>query len=75
LNARADKLSTPFTESYLTFPSGGTALALNAPADTAFASAAVGGTTGGAEHENRQPFLALTYVISLGGVFPTFPPS
>jgi len=68
-----DKKPTPFVESYLTYPSGGTALVLNAPADTAFAPGAVGGTTGGAEHENRQPFLALTYVISLSGLFPSFP--
>jgi len=30
-----------------------------------------GSTGGGQAHENRQPFLALTYCIALQGVFPS----
>jgi microcystin-dependent protein len=67
------KLPVPYTQYYLTNPSGGTALALNAPADTPFDPAAVGEGAGGEAHENRQPFVALTYVIALDGIFPSFP--
>ena len=36
-------------------------------------NAAVFGTTGGGgAHENRQPFVAMNYAISVAGVFPTF---
>ena len=34
-------------------------------------TAAVASTGGGLAHENRQPSLAVTYIISLFGVYPT----
>jgi len=34
-------------------------------------SAAIGNTGGNQSHENRQPFLALNYIIALQGVFPS----
>ena len=49
----------------------------NAPADTALAGGAVSGsvqvgnTGGNQSHENRQPYLALNYIICLQGVFPS----
>lgn len=47
-------------------------------ADIDMAEDAVKGTTAptpgtGEAHENRQPYIALHYLISLGGVFPTRP--
>jgi len=49
----------------------------NAGANTQLLSGAVDGnidianTGGGQQHENRQPFLALNYIICLQGVFPS----
>jgi microcystin-dependent protein len=37
----------------------------------AMAAAAVGVTGGGQPHENRMPFLVLTYAIALQGIFPS----
>jgi microcystin-dependent protein len=40
------------------------------PSNTTLAPAAIGGTGGSTPHENRQPYLAVNYIISLFGVFP-----
>ena len=37
----------------------------------ALAPSAVSGAGGGAPHENRQPSLAITYIISLYGIYPS----
>jgi microcystin-dependent protein len=37
----------------------------------AFSPKAIGPTGGGQPHENRQPYLTLTFCIALQGVFPT----
>jgi microcystin-dependent protein len=37
----------------------------------ALTSAAVSPSAGGLPHENRQPSLAITYIISLFGVYPS----
>lgn len=42
------------------------------PANTAFATTAVGLTGGGQPHANMQPTLVLVYCIALTGTFPTF---
>jgi microcystin-dependent protein len=34
---------------------------------------AMGDTVGGAAHENRQPYLGLTFIIALQGIFPSRP--
>lgn len=39
--------------------------------NTAFAGSAIGSNGGPQPHENRQPYLALNFSISLFGVFPT----
>jgi microcystin-dependent protein len=31
----------------------------------------IGLTGGGEEHENRQPYLSLNYIIALQGIFPS----
>jgi microcystin-dependent protein len=38
--------------------------------NTSLAATAIGAAGGGQAHENRQPFLVMNYVISLGGLFP-----
>jgi microcystin-dependent protein len=38
--------------------------------DTTMSSVTVGRTGGGQTHENRQPYLALNYVIALQGIYP-----
>ncbi len=35
------------------------------------AAASVGSTGGSQPHNNMQPFLAVTYIISLYGIFPS----
>lgn len=39
--------------------------------NTSMSSSAIGNTGGGQSHENRQPFLAINYIIALQGVFPS----
>ena len=41
------------------------------PTTTPLAGTAIGNSTGGQPHENRQPFLAINYIIALNGVFPS----
>ena len=43
----------------------------NANPNTQMASSMVANTGGGQSHENRQPFLAIYYIIALQGVFPS----
>jgi microcystin-dependent protein len=38
---------------------------------TTFAPTAIGNSTGGQPHENRQPYLAINYIIALDGIYPT----
>jgi len=44
---------------------------ISGAASTKFESAAIGPAGSGLPHENRQPFLALNYIISLFGVYPS----
>ena len=36
-----------------------------------FSAKAIGSTGGSQPHENRQPYLAVTFIISLFGIFPS----
>jgi microcystin-dependent protein len=51
------------------FPAGGGAYA--AQRGARMNSAMIGRTGGGGEHENRQPYLSLNYIIALQGIFPS----
>jgi microcystin-dependent protein len=65
----------------VTTPNPGPGFALGTPATavqmygaaspTALAPNSIGTFGGGAAHENRQPFLALNYIIALAGIFPS----
>ncbi|HXV34745.1 MAG TPA: tail fiber protein [Gaiellaceae bacterium] len=50
------------------FPAGGGAYA--ASRNVRMKAAMIGPTGRGEEHENRQPYLGLTYIIALQGIFP-----
>lgn len=52
---------------------GGAASAyIQSPATAALAPQSIGPAAGGSQpHENRQPYLALTFIIALTGAFPT----
>jgi len=52
-----------------TDPQGNTA-AYNESGGSAMAAGALGNTGGGQPHDNRQPFLAVNFIISLFGIFP-----
>ena len=41
------------------------------PANTNLAASAIVASAGGQPHENRQPFLAINYIICAAGVFPS----
>ena len=43
----------------------------NAPDLAAFQAGTIGNTGGSQPHENRQPFLSLTFCIALQGIFPS----
>ncbi len=42
-----------------------------AASNTTMAAQTIGNTGGGQAHENRQPLLALNYIIALAGIFPS----
>ncbi len=44
---------------------------INTTPTTNMSSAAIGNTGGNQSHENRQPYLAINYIIALQGVFPS----
>ncbi len=72
---------TMLASANVTAPNPGPGLALGTPASavkmygtntpTALASASIGPFGSSAAHENRQPFLALNYIIALTGIFPS----
>ena len=41
------------------------------PLNANFSAKAIGSTGGSQPHENRQPYLAVTFIISLFGIFPS----
>jgi len=49
----------------------GTANFANSDPDTTMRESSIRNTGGGQEHENRQPFLAIPWIIALQGVFPS----
>jgi microcystin-dependent protein len=65
----------------VTAPNPGPGLALGTPATavkiygaaspTALAPTSIGSFGSGGPHENRQPYLALNYIIALTGIFPS----
>ncbi|HTV44170.1 MAG TPA: tail fiber protein [Stellaceae bacterium] len=65
----------------VTTPNPGPTVALGTPATevriygsgtpTALSAGSIGAFGGGGAHENRQPYLALNYIIALTGVFPS----
>nr|WP_294548044.1 tail fiber protein [uncultured Rhodopila sp.] len=42
-----------------------------APANTTLSAATLGTTGGGQQHENRQPYLAVNYIICTEGIYPS----
>lgn len=50
---------------------GGNPLYAASPVDTAMAAQAVPNAGGGQAHENQPPYLVLTFVIALTGIFPS----
>lgn len=67
-------VSTPANDVWAGDSAGtGTNLYSNAAPSAQMAVQAISPSGGGQPHENRPPFLALTYIISLQGTFPTRP--
>jgi microcystin-dependent protein len=44
----------------------------DAAADTTFAAAAIGVAGGSQPHENMMPFVTVSYIIALEGIYPSF---
>lgn len=68
--AGAGNVASPAGAYWSTDPGGNTA-AYSDSAGNAMALAAIGNTGGGQPHENRQPYLAINFIISLFGIFPS----
>ncbi len=72
-NSKSITTSTYFADQAATVPGGGSVFVYGAGGGTqqTMASSIVGGAGGSQPHENIQPILTVTYVISLFGVFPS----
>lgn len=62
---------TSAPNNFLRTAKDGSTLYSTAPANQAMNAAVISNTGGGQAHENRQPFLALNFCISLQGAFPS----
>jgi microcystin-dependent protein len=63
--------ASPSNAFWSTDPQGNTA-AYNESGGSSMAAGALGSTGGGLPHDNRQPFLAVNFIISIvGGIFPS----
>jgi microcystin-dependent protein len=64
--------ATPVGNTPATVAGGANSAYVQAPATAALNAQSIGAAAGGgAPHENRQPYLAVTYIIALSGVFPS----
>ena len=67
-----NRISAPTNGSALTNPTASSAYVPNATGDTTFSPMMLSPAGGNGSHENRQPFLALGFCISLNGTYPSF---
>jgi microcystin-dependent protein len=63
-------VASPSGAFWSTDPFGNTA-AYNEAGGSSMAASAIGFTGSGLPHENRQPYLAVSFIISLFGIFPS----
>ena len=73
IRSATNKVAVPVAGAAICGPGGSTySSAVGASSNTSLAPSAVGTTGGNLPHENRQPFVAITYGIALSGAFPSF---
>lgn len=70
VDAREASVATPTNTSYLAKTSGGTS-AYGSTATVALASASVAAAGASQAHENMKPYIPMTCIIALQGVFPS----
>lgn len=70
--AATDKVGTPVAGAAITPPGQSQAFVPNGTPDTTLSPMTLTMSGGNGPHENRQPFLALGFCISLNGNFPSF---
>jgi len=63
--------SSPTPGGFFFGAAGSTAYAPNTSANASMAPAMIGNTGGNQPHDNRMPYLALNFIISLFGIFPS----
>jgi microcystin-dependent protein len=68
-SVRASSAASTTKKPAKAFPAAGGAYATSS--DTAMAATMAGRSGSGKPHDNRQPYLGLTYVIALQGIFPS----
>jgi microcystin-dependent protein len=68
--AGGGNVASPAGAYWSTDPGGNTA-AYSDSAGSSMSAAAIGNTGGGQAHENRQPYVAVNFIISLFGIFPS----
>ncbi|KQY78975.1 microcystin-dependent protein [Ensifer sp. Root142] len=66
------KANTPSAGNSLTLPTQSQIMAIDAQPYAQFAPTMIGSAGNGQPHENRQPYLAVNFCISLAGAFPSF---
>jgi len=67
------RTNIPSANAAIGLPGSATARAFNGPpSNTSFAPTMLQPAGGGQPHEERQPYLAVTFAIALQGVFPAF---
>lgn len=68
--AGGGNVASPSGAFWATDPFGNTA-AYNEAGGSAMAASAIGSAGSGLPHDNRQPYLAVSFIISLFGIFPS----
>jgi microcystin-dependent protein len=72
-SSKAATLTTPANTSALGVASSGAGIFVYGagPSNTSLAPGSIGPSGGSLPHENRQPFLAVNYIIAWAGIFPS----
>jgi microcystin-dependent protein len=68
--SKAGDAATPTSDTVWARSKLGDRVARVSGSNTTMSAGCIGSAGGGGSHENRQPFVALNYIIALAGIFP-----
>jgi microcystin-dependent protein len=73
IRSATNKVGAPVANAAICGPGGSSySSAVGVAPNTLFAAPAINTAGGSQPHENRQPFVAITYAMALSGAFPSF---